>query len=352
MFSHTYYCYIPTTPTTGRLHVLSPSDGYCNGSFVIIPYVNGGEVAPSPAFYKIDHIEDITLPEAIAVKSENINLRSLTGKKEYLENFNRLKAHIQRGDIYELNYCIRFASEAHGFDPVQAFRSLYEASLAPYAMLVRLADEFIICASPELFLQKQGSRLVTKPIKGTMRRGKTAAEDVQLREALSQNLKDRTENIMAVDVARNDLSIVAARGSVKVEKLCEVESFKTVHQLVSTVVCEVQENEEDQAALFSRIITATFPMASMTGAPKVSAMNLIGRFENFSRGYYSGAMGIIDEKGDFILNVIIRSIFYNSTTRNVSYCAGGAITFMSEGEKEYEECLLKTEVMRKALGHQ
>ena len=215
---------------------------------------------------------------------------------------------------------------------------------APYAALVKLGDEFIISASPELFLEKKGNVVFTKPIKGTIRRGNTHEEDEALKNELFTSIKERTENVMAVDVARNDLSRFAKKGTVTVNKLYNIETFETVHQMVSTVSCEMKDGIS-----FDEMMDATFPMASMTGAPKIRAMQLIDEFENFERRYYSGAMGLIDEQEDFRLSVIIRSIFYNQSTRSLSIAVGGAITYLCNPEKEYEECLLKANAMLRVL---
>jgi len=209
---------------------------------------------------------------------------------------------------------------------------------------VRLGDEYILSASPELFLEKKGNTLRSKPIKGTARRGKTPEEDELLKNRLYTSEKERTENVMAVDVARNDLSQVAKRGTVKVNRLYNIETFETVHQMVSTVSCELKKN-----TTFQKITDCTFPMASMTGAPKLRAMELIRSVETFERNYYSGAMGLIDNNGDFSLSVNIRCIFYNERTGEVSLAVGGAITHLSDPAEEYEECLLKAGAMLRAL---
>ena len=248
------------------------------------------------------------------------------------------------GDIYEINYCMEFFSENTTLQPLSIFASLCALAKAPYSTLVKLKDKYIICASPELFLKKEGDTLITKPIKGTTRRDSDPKKDEDLKNELFNSLKERTENVMAVDVARNDLSRLAQRGSVEVNKLYNIESYESVHQMVSTVRCQIKPGYG-----FEDIINATFPMASMTGAPKISAMNLIDEHEDFKREFYSGTMGLIDEKGDFTLSVTIRSIFYNGTTKRVSFAVGGAITYLSEPEKEYNECLLKAKNILKAL---
>jgi len=341
------FLFIPTSAdcSQGEIYELSASSHYSENSFVLIPYQNPQVKKPTPKFFSIQ--KKSTIAPVFGLQDAPVEkhiLRAGTSKKNYIENVTRLKEHIQRGNIYEINYCIQFSTENFNIDPFNVFRQLHTLAKAPYAMLFKHGDNFIISASPELFLKKEGSDISTKPIKGTIRRGKTPEEDALLKTSLQNNLKERTENVMAVDVARNDLSRFAEKGTVKVNQLYTIETFETVHQMVSTVSCKIKENTS-----FEKIIEDTFPMASMTGAPKLRAMDLIDRSEDFERGSYSGAMGIINEKGDYTLSVIIRSIFYNQKTKKISVAAGGAITYLSDPEKEYEECLLKAGAMLKIL---
>lgn len=278
------------------------------------------------------------------IQKEKIRLIENTSKQEYISIVNKLKQHIQQGDIYEINYCITFEATNVTIDPFKIYTKLNSISNAPYSALVKLDDKYIISASPELFLSKRGNKLFTKPIKGTAKRGATKEEDEKLKTALFNSLKERTENVMIVDVVRNDLSRIAKKGTVTVEKLYDVETYDQVHQMVSTVSCELKDGIS-----FDEIINATFPMASMTGAPKIRAMELIDEFETYSRGPYSGCMGYIYENGDFDLSVLIRSIFYNESEKYLSFSVGSAITSMCDPEKEYEECLLKAAAMRKVL---
>lgn len=277
-------------------------------------------------------------------QSPSINLNPTISRGKYIENVNRLKQHIQSGDIYELNYCITFEAKNVVINPIDVYQKLNSISKAPYSALVKLEDKYIISASPELFLSKRGNTLFTKPIKGTIKRGNTPEDDEKLKSELYNSLKERTENVMIVDVARNDLSRIAQKGTVKVEKMFDIETYQQVHQMVSTVSCELKESIS-----FMDIIRSTFPMASMTGAPKIRAMELIDDFETYSRGPYSGCIGYIDEKGDFDLSVLIRSIFYNESEKYLSFSVGSAITAMCDPEKEYEECLLKAAALKKAL---
>jgi len=243
-----------------------------------------------------------------------------------------------------MNYCMTFEAHDVTINPLAIYQKLNAISNAPYSALAKFDSQYIISSSPELFLTKKGGTLITKPIKGTAKRGLTEVEDNVIKQALQTNLKERTENIMIVDVARNDLSRNAKKGSVKVDKLCDIESYQQVHQMVSTVSCELKENIS-----FNDIIQATFPMASMTGAPKIKAMQLIDDYELYNRGPYSGALGYIDENGDFDLSVLIRSIFYDEQKQYLSFTVGSAITAMCNPEDEYEECLLKAKAMMQVL---
>lgn len=329
----------------GKLYILGEATTFCKNSLVRIPYQNPSRKAIAPQYYPILERRETELQPLKALQAP-VRVQATLSKEAYLKNVKALQDHIQYGNIYEINFCMNFRAEEAQIDPVQTFVRLQQKARAPYAALLKLGSEYILCASPELFLKKENNRLITKPIKGTARRGKTEEEDQGLKQELQNSLKERTENVMAVDVARNDLSVIAERASVKVDSLFGIESFATVHQMVSTVSCNIKADLP-----FGKIIHATFPMASMTGAPKPMAMDLIDEFEEFDRGYYSGSFGILDEKGDFELNVVIRSIFYDSESRVLSFAVGGAITYLSEPEKEYEECLLKAENLIHVLSH-
>ncbi len=277
---------------------------------------------------------------------QSISIKATVSKEEYIEKINALKQHIQQGDIYEINYCITFEAQNVTINPLVIYQKLNNISKASYAALVKLDKQYIISSSPELFLKKQDKKLITKPIKGTAKRGNTLEEDLIIKKELHSNLKERTENVMIVDVARNDLSRIAKKGTVNVDKLFDIESYQQVHQMVSTVSCELKDD-----TTFDGIIKATFPMASMTGAPKIRAMELIDEYELYNRGPYSGALGYIDEKGNFDLNVLIRSIFYDEEKHYLSFTVGSAITALCKAEDEYEECLLKAKAMMEVLSN-
>ncbi|WP_300659735.1 anthranilate synthase component I family protein [Fluviicola sp.] len=255
----------------------------------------------------------------------------------YIERVNKLKEHIQLGDVYEINFCQSFevnGVELKSMQPI--FHSLWKNNPTPFAALVETNDWMLASASPERFIRKKGNRLISQPIKGTAPRGKTEPEDQQLIRELETNPKERSENVMIVDLVRNDLSQIATKGSVSVDELCAVYSFPTVHQLISTVSCDLKENTS-----FSDILKASFPMGSMTGAPKKAAVELAEQYEGFSREFYSGSLGVIYPNGDFDLNVLIRTMVYNPQLKQLSCGVGGAITILSDAEAEYEECKAK-----------
>lgn len=303
---------------------------------------------PDQLFVEAEHIihfSDLGWGTVEGNKGYGIRPHQTISKDEYIKRVDQLKQHIQQGDIYEVNYCMAFEAFDVVIDPIRIYQELNAISHAPYSALVKLHQQYIISSSPELFLSKKGTRLFTKPIKGTAKRSSLSKEDDDIKERLRSNLKERTENVMIVDVARNDLSRMAKKASVTVDKLCDVESYDQVHQLVSTVSCEV-----DAACSFENIIHATFPMASMTGAPKIKAMALIDQYELYNRNAYSGALGYLHKNGDFDLSVLIRSVFYDAEKRYLSFSVGSAITSMCKAEEEYEECLLKAKAMLQVLG--
>ena len=219
-----------------------------------------------------------------------------------------------------------------------------QISAAPFSTFLRLDQKYLLSASPERFLKRTKNTVISQPIKGTTKRGKNSIEDTILKQNLENDLKERTENIMIVDLVRNDLSRSAIKGSVKVTELCKAHSFKQVHQLISTVISEVSKDTDSIT-----ILKSLFPMGSMTGAPKIAAMKIIEELEETKRGLYSGAVGYISPTKDFDFNVVIRSILYNATNKYISYSVGGAITSKSNPENEYEECLIKAKAMRDVL---
>lgn len=275
---------------------------------------------------------------------ESIKIKLRIHKDEYFDKINEMLDHIQRGDIYEANFCQEFYSEDVIINPLETFYHLNDISRTPFATFLKVDDKFLLSASPERYIRKKGRRIVSQPIKGTAKRSANRNEDQRLKELLKHEQKERSENIMIVDLVRNDLSKTATKGSVKVKELCQVYTFDQVHQLISTVVSKIKKEVHPVD-----ILKTTFPMGSMTGAPKISAMKIIEDLEETKRGLYSGAVGYMTPKGNFDFNVIIRSILFNETRKYVSYSVGGAITAKSNPIKEYEECLVKAKAMREAL---
>ncbi len=263
-------------------------------------------------------------------------------KKEYLERVEALRKHILRGNIYEINFCQEYFSYTD-FEPYYGYQHLNLISPTPFSTFFRLKDKYLLSASPERYLKKTGNKLISQPIKGTARKGTSPLEDTLLVNKLSNSKKERAENIMIVDLVRNDLSKIATDGSVKVEELCGIYSFKQVHQMISTISAISKTHS------IKEILEATFPMGSMTGAPKISAMILAEQYETSRRGLYSGAVGYITPDKDFDFNVVIRSLQYNAENSYLSFMVGGAITYLSNAKEEYEECLLKASAINTLL---
>jgi para-aminobenzoate synthetase component 1 len=273
-----------------------------------------------------------------------LDFQPVETRESYLEAVRRLQEHIQRGDIYEVNYCTAFKAEYESLDSAQLFRQMAQATKAPFSAFVKMDQLELLCTSPERYILKKGDQLWSQPIKGTNRR---LVENNHVQERLLvADEKERAENVMIVDLVRNDLSRVAAKGTVQVEELFGVYPFKNVNQMISTVTCKTRGETSNWD-----IIKATFPMGSMTGAPKISAMELAEHYEKTERGIYSGALGYIMPNGDFDFNVVIRSIALDAKQGVASAHVGGAITLLSIPEREYEECLLKAEsLLQSAAG--
>jgi len=283
--------------------------------------------------------------ERSELKNDPINIQQRVSKKEYIETIEQLKKHILRGDCYEINYCMEFFAEEAVIDPLSVYEKLSKTSPNPFSALYKIEDKWLICASPERFLKREGNKILSQPIKGTSSRFlKDDFKDKRSKEELYASEKDRSENVMVVDLVRNDLARVCKEGTVKVDELFGIYSFPQVHQMISTVSGELKDEIS-----FTEIIKSTFPMGSMTGAPKRRVMELIDQYERLARGIFSGAVGYITPDGDFDFNVVIRSIMYNASEKYLSFMAGSGITFYSDAEKEYEECLLKAEAMRGAI---
>ena len=287
----------------------------------------------------------LATPTPSPAVGNSIYLRPHMSREEYLSKVEKVKEHILNGDCYELNLCQEFSASKVEINPLSLFLKLNSLSPAPFAGFQKLEDQYLICASPERFLKKEGSKLVSQPIKGTIRRGKTPEEDECMKQQLRSDEKEMAENMMIVDLVRNDLAISSLPGSVEVEEMFGIYSFRHVHQMISTVSSRLRPTLP-----FTEAIKNAFPMGSMTGAPKRKVMELIEQYENSSRGLYSGSVGFIDPEGNFDFNVVIRSLIYDSELQKLSFQVGGAITYDSDPEKEYEECLLKAKALMQVLG--
>ena len=276
----------------------------------------------------------------------NIQLNSRFSKDEYLDTVINIQQHINRGDIYVTNFCQEFFAENVSIDPISTFLKLNAISPNPFAGFFKLRDQYILSASPERFLAKRGNKLISQPIKGTSKRYDDPQEDVLSKQKLRGHPKELQENVMIVDLVRNDLTKSADPGTVHTEELFGIYSFKQVHQMISTIVCEIRSDVSPVET-----IKNTFPMGSMTGAPKISAMQLMEQFERSKRGVYSGAIGYFGPDGDFDFNVVIRTLLYNAANKYLSFQVGSAITYHAEPGKEYEECMLKAQAILEVLGH-
>lgn len=293
-----------------------------------------------------DQIRGFKVPVAeVKNTKSSTSIIPFISKAAYLEAIQKILALIRRGDFYEINYCQAFEVEHLSAHPVEVYSNLMEVSPTPFACFYKNNSDYLLCASPERYLQKKGNQLISQPIKGTIKRNLHNDADDKLQiETLQNSSKDKSENVMVVDLVRNDLSRICEKGSVQVSELFGIYSFPQVHQMISTVTGTLSSN-----TLFSEILEATFPMGSMTGAPKKSVMETIDTLEPTKRGLYSGTVGYFNPAGDFDFNVVIRSIFLNSDTKKASYGVGGGITIYSDPEKEYEECLLKATAIKKVL---
>ena len=274
-----------------------------------------------------------------------VNLRSRFTKAEYVETVKKIQEHISRGDIYVTNFCQEFFAQDAGIDPLATFLKLNSISPNPLASLFKWKDNYILSASPERFLAKRGNKLISQPIKGTAKRGKTIEEDEAIKHQLRNHTKELQENVMVVDLVRNDLTRSAKKGTVRTEELFGIYSFNQLHQMISTVVCEIADGLSPVDA-----IKNTFPMGSMTGAPKISAMRIMEQYERTKRSVYSGAIGYFSPDNDFDFNVVIRTLLYNSVKKYLSFQVGSAITYHADAEQEYEECLLKAKAILEVLG--
>ena len=288
-------------------------------------------------------LNEFEIPNFKSLPQKN-QIQSRFSRNEYIETVKEIQKHIQRGDIYEINFCQEFYAENTNINPLDTFSKLNKLSPTPFASYFKSSGKHILSATPERFLSRRGNKIISQPIKGTSSRKTDAIQDEEQKKSLLENEKERSENVMIVDLVRNDLTKSAKAGTVKVEELFGLYSFKQVHQMISTVVCDAQEELSN-----ATIISNTFPMGSMTGAPKISAMQLAEKYERSKRGVYSGALGYFAPNGDFDFNVVIRTILFDEDSNYLSFHVGSAITLDSDPEKEYEECILKGKAITEVL---
>ena len=302
------------------------------------------EVVESNKTYEdiIDEIEKTSIPPV--EKSIAVKIEPSIDRNQYIAAVKKLKDHIKRGDCYEINFCQKFVANNAIINPTNIYSKLTELSPAPFGALYKLNNNYCLCASPERFLKKKGMQLISQPIKGTSKRDIDAIIDESNKKKLSTSTKEKSENVMVVDLVRNDMSMVCEKASVSVMELFAVYSFPQVHQMMSTITGTFIEGKK-----FTEAIAACFPMGSMTGAPKKRVMEIIEENELSIRGLFSGSIGYITPNGDFDFNVVIRSIFYNEQNKEVIFFAGSGITFLSDPQEEYEECMLKAAAIIKVL---
>ncbi|MDQ6531187.1 anthranilate synthase component I family protein [Flavobacterium sp. LHD-85] len=291
-----------------------------------------------------DYEEIVKVQTETFVTLSGVEVQQRISKELYVEKVNQMLHHIHIGDMYEANFCMEFYAENAVINPLEKFQKLNEISQAPFSVFFKNYKHYLLSASPERYLKKVGDKIISQPIKGTSKRFTDPIEDEKSKNILASDAKERAENIMITDLVRNDLSHTSQKGSVEVEELCGIYSFLQVHQMISTITSKL-----DPKYSAVDVLKTTFPMGSMTGAPKISVMEIVEKIEETKRGLYSGAVGYFTPEGNFDFNVVIRSILYNQENKYVSFSVGSAITSLSIPEKEYEECLLKAKAMHEVL---
>lgn len=307
---------------------------FCKDNILEIHYLNFCEEELEDDFNEISTIQIKFNPV------NSIKIQHKINEIEYETAFNNILNHIQLGDIYEANFCQEFFANEVEIDPFSVFDKLNNLSKAPFSSFFKVKNHFVLSASPERYLKKINQKVISQPIKGTAKRNENQDIDKQNYQNLAQSEKEKSENVMIVDMVRNDLSKTATKGSVNVEELCKIYPFKTVFQMISTVVSNVSEEISPVD-----VIKTTFPMASMTGVPKTRALQIIEEQETSKRGIYSGTIGYFSPQNDFDFNVVIRSILYNIENKYMSFSTGSAITFNSNAKDEYQECMAKAKAM-------
>lgn len=292
----------------------------------------------------LDDNEDLGESELDFHDAFSVEIEQITEQERYIQNVNKVQGYITEGDVYEVNisHQIRAAFKGDAFDLYENMRQL---GPVPYGAFLKIGMSEICCASPERFLKKSGNVITSDPIKGTRPRGGNPLEDENILEQLRTSDKDKAENLMIVDLVRNDFNRVCEPGSVMVHSLFEIQSFGTVHQMVSRISGILRTSVSDVDS-----IAACFPMGSMTGAPKIRAMEIIDELEEYKRGLYSGAIGFFAPNGDFNFNVVIRSAIIQG--RHLYYSTGGAITSDSVAEMEWDETLIKMRALGVNLSKQ
>ena len=303
--------------------------------------INSDKISPELIFAEIENQSEKIQQQ----QSTKINIQNRIDEAEYVEKIAALKKHIQRGDCYEINFCQEFFSLNAQVDPSFLYHQLKTISPNPFSAFYKLEDKFCMCASPERFLKKTGNKIISQPIKGTSKRvTEDKIKDEASKSYLINSEKEKSENVMIVDLVRNDMSRFCKEASVKVTELFGIYSFPQVHQMISTI-----EGLVDEDIHWTKIVESCYPMGSMTGAPKIRVMELIEKYETVPRGLFSGSIGYISPEGDFDFNVVIRSLFYNETKKLLSFNAGGGITFYSEASQEYQESLIKASAIKNVL---
>ena len=274
----------------------------------------------------------------------NVELKGRLSKEEYIKKIKNIKKRIKMGDTYELNFCFDFFNDNTKINPENTFKKLNKLTESPMSVYYKDHHLHVLSSSPERFIKRNKKTIISQPIKGTKKRGKNIDEDVFLINSLKNSIKEKSENHMIVDLVRNDFSRIAKKGSVKVTELSKINTYKNIHQMVSTIEAQIEND-----MFFSTILKSTFPMGSMTGAPKIKTMKIIDELEETSRGIYSGAIGYIDPNKNFDFNVVIRTIIYDDKLSKISVNVGSGITFKSDPKDEYEECLTKIDALKKSL---
>ncbi|MHB1921783.1 MAG: anthranilate synthase component I family protein [Chitinophagaceae bacterium] len=292
----------------------------------------------------LDQINHTPAANSDVPQNGPVHLRQRMSQSEYLQAVEGLKGQMRSGNCYEVNFCQEFFLENIRITPTLLYRSLSQISPVPFAGYYKVGNHYLISSSPERFLQKVGERIISQPIKGTAPRGFDFLSDAKIKEELGQSSKERAENVMVVDLVRNDLARTAREGTVSVSELFGIYTFPQVHQMISTIC-----SEQDPQYHWTEVIQAAFPMGSMTGAPKIKVMELIQEYERTRRGLYSGSLGYVTAEGDFDFNVVIRSFLYNSSRQFLSFQTGSAITVTSDPLQEWAECCLKASALIQAL---